>query len=142
MERNDPFSQYNFVVVVDNVTVAGFTEVGGLSTETDIIEYREGTDLNRMRKLVGLSKFGNITLKKGMTLNRDLWEWRKTTLDGMTERRDGAIILRDEAGNDQLRWEFFEGWVSKYEGPAMNSTANEAAIETIEIVSEAVMLAE
>ena len=142
MERDDPFAQYNFVIEIDDVTVAGFTEVGGLSTETDVIEYREGTDQNRMRKLVGLSKFGNITLKKGMTLNRDLWEWRKTTLDGLTDRRDGAIILRDEAGNDQLRWEFFEGWVSKYEGPAMNSTANEAAIETIEIVSEAVMLAE
>lgn len=142
MERDDPFAQYNFVVEINDTTVAGFTEVGGLSTETDIIEYREGTDLNRMRKLVGLSKFGNITLKRGMTLNRELWDWRKTTLEGQTQRRDGAIILRDEAGNDQLRWEFFEGWVSKYEGPAMNSTANEAAIETIEIVSEAVMLAE
>lgn len=142
MERNDPFAQYNFIVVIDDVTVAGFTEVGGLSTETDVIEYREGTDLNRMRKLPGLSKFGNITLKKGMTLNRDLWTWRKTTLDGLTERRDGAIILRDEAGADQLRWEFYEGWVSKYEGPAMNSTANEAAIETIEIVSELVTLVE
>lgn len=142
MERNDPFAQYNFIVVIDDVTVAGFTEVGGLSTETDVIEYREGTDLNRMRKLVGLTKFGNITLKKGMTLNRDLWTWRKTTLDGLTERRDGAIILRDEAGTDQLRWEFYEGWVSKYEGPAMNSTANEAAIETIEIVSELVTLVE
>lgn len=142
MERDDPFAQYNFFIKIDDVTVAGFTEVGGLSTETDIIEYREGTDLNRMRKLVGISKFGNITLKKGMTLNRDLWEWRKTTLDGKTDRRDGAIILRDEAGQDQLRWEFFEGWVSKYEGPAMNSTANEAAIETIEIVSEAVILVE
>lgn len=52
----------------------------------------------------------------------------------------GAIVLRDEAGVDQLRWEFYEGWVSKYEGPAMNSTANEAAIETIEIVSEEVVL--
>lgn len=140
MERDDPFAQYNFVIEIDDVTVAGFTEVGGLSTETDIIEYREGTDLNRMRKLVGLSKFGNITLKKGMTTNRDLWEWRKTTLDGLTSRRQGAIILRDESGADQLRWEFYEGWVSKYEGPAMNSTANEAAIETIEIVSEEVVL--
>jgi phage tail-like protein len=140
MERNDPFAQYNFVIEIDDVTVAGFTEVGGLGTETDIIEYREGTDLNRMRKMPGLTKYNNITLKRGMTLNRELWEWRKTTLDGLTSRRQGAIILRDESGADQLRWEFYEGWVSKYEGPAMNSTANEAAIETIEIVSEEVVL--
>lgn len=88
MERDDPFAQYNFVIEIDDVQVAGFTEVGGLSTETDVIEYREGTDRNRMRKLVGISKFGNITLKKGMTLNRDLWEWRKTTLDGQSDRRN------------------------------------------------------
>lgn len=140
MERNDPYAQYNFIVEIEGTTVGGFTEVGGLSTETDIIEYREGTDPNRMRKLVGLSKHGNISLKRGMTQSRDLWDWRKTTLDGLTVRKTGAIILRDEAGADQLRWEFYEGWVSKYEGPAMNSTANEAAIETIEIVSEQVVL--
>ena len=140
--RNDPYAQFNFLVVVEGVTLAGFTEVSGLNAESDIIEYREGSDLARMRKLPALYKFGNITLKRGYTQNRALWEWRKTTLDGGTERHNGAIVLLDEARAPRLRWEFFEAWISKYEGPALNATANEAAIESIELAVEDVRLAE
>jgi phage tail-like protein len=139
--RNDPYAQFNFLVVVDDLTVAGFTEISGLNAESDIIEYREGNDLARMRKLPGLFKFGNITCKRGYTQSRDLWEWRKTTLDGATLRRNGAIILQDEAHAPVLRWEFFEAWISKYEGPALNASTNEAAIESVEITVESVRLA-
>lgn len=141
MPRNDPFLQLNFVVEVEGLAVAGFTEVSGVNTETDIVEYREGSDLARMRKLPALAKFGNITLKRGYTRSRELWEWRKSTLDGATERHNGAVILLDESRNPVLRWEFFEGWISKYEGPALNASTNEAAIESIEIAVESVQLA-
>lgn len=139
--RNDPYAQFNFLVEVEDLTVAGFTEVSGINMESDIIEYREGSDLARMRKLPALFKFGNITLKRGYTQSRDLWEWRKSTLDGATQRHNGAIILLDEARNPVLRWEFFEAWVSKYEGPALNASTSEAAIESIEIAVESVRLA-
>lgn len=140
MARNDPYAQFNFLVEIDGTSVAGFTEVGGLSFEQDIIEYREGADTATVRKIPGMRKYVNITLKRGYTQNRELWDWRKTTIDGVTERKAGAIILLDEAREPQLRWEFSEGWVSKYEGPAMNATANEAAIESIEIATEDVRL--
>jgi phage tail-like protein len=140
MARNDPYAQYNFILEIDGLTVAGFAEVGGLTMEQDIIEYREGSDTATVRKLPGLRKYGNITLKRGYTQNRELWEWRKTTIDGVTERKAGAVILRDEAGEPQLRWEFREGWISKYEGPALKATANEAAVESVEIAVEDVAL--
>lgn len=140
--RNDPYAQFNFLVEVEDVTLGGFTEVSGLNAESDIIEYREGSDLARMRKLPALLKFGNITLKRGYTQNRGLWEWRKTTLDGATERHNGAIVLLDESRTPRLRWEFFEAWISKYEGPALNAATNEAAIESIELAVENVQLAE
>jgi len=138
--RNDPYAQFNFILELDGLEAAGFTEVGGITSESDVIEYREGSEPARMRKLPALFKSGNITLKRGYTQSRELWEWRKTTLDGMTERKQGAIILLDEARTPQLRWEFSEGWISKYEGPALKSTANEAAIESIEIVVEEIAL--
>jgi phage tail-like protein len=138
--RNDPYAQYNFLLEIDGITSAGFTEVGGITMESEVIEYREGNELARMRKLPALMKFGNITLKRGYTQNTELWDWRKTTLRGATERKAGAIILLDEAREPKLRWEFQEGWISKYEGPALNATANEAAIESIEIVVENVEL--
>ena len=139
-DRNDPFAQFNFIVELDGIDVAGFTEVGGIAAESDIVEYREGADLPTVRKLPGLLTYANITLKKGYTLNLDLWDWRKTTLDGSTDRRGGAIVLMNEAREPVLRWNFVNGWVSKYEGPALNSTASEAAIESIEITHEGVVL--
>ena len=138
--RNDPFAQFNFIVEIDGIASAGFTEVSGMNTESDIIEYREGNELPRVRKIPALFKFGNITLKRGYTLNRELWEWRKSTLDGQTERKNGAIILLDGNRDPQLRWEFFEGWISKYEGPALNATANEASVESVEFVVEDLVL--
>lgn len=140
--RNDPYAQFNFLVEIEGLTLAGFTEVSGIATESDIIEYREGSDPARVRKLPAIMKYTNISLKKGYTLNRELWEWRKTTLDGLTERKNGAVVLLDEAREPRLRWEFFEAWISKYEGPALNATANEAAIEAIELAVEYVQLAE
>jgi phage tail-like protein len=140
--RNDPYAQFNFLVELGDLPVAGFTEVSGLTAESDVIEYREGSDPARMRKIPAMYKFGSITFKRGYTQSRELWEWRKTTLDGRTVRRNGAVVLLDEAGVPRLRWEFFEAWISKYEGPALNATANEAAIESIELAVEAVALAE
>ncbi|MCW4464567.1 phage tail protein [Glutamicibacter sp. MNS18] len=140
--RNDPYAQFNFLVLLDGVASAGFTEVSGLNTESDIVEYREGNYVGGVHKLPGLVKFGQLTLKRGYTLNQDLWLWRKTTLEGATERRNGAIVLLDEAREPTLRWEFFEAWVSKYEGPALNATTSEAAIESIELAFENLQLAE
>jgi phage tail-like protein len=135
-DRVDPFAQFNFLVEIDGVARAGFTEVGGLSTEQDIIEYREGSNAPTVSKLPGLSKFMNISLKRGFTQDFDLWNWRKTTLDGATERRAGTIVLLDEGRNPVLRWNFKEGWICKWEGPALNATTNEAAIESLEICHE------
>ena len=140
MARNDPYAQYNFILEIEGTTVAGFAEVGGLGMDQDIIEYREGSDTATVRKLPGLRKYTNISLKRGYTQNHELWNWRKTTIDGLTERKSGAVILRDEAGQPALRWEFREGWIAKYEGPALKATANEAAMESVEIAVEDVAL--
>jgi phage tail-like protein len=140
MARNDPYAQYNFLVEIDGVTRAGFNEVGGLTTEQDVIEYREGNESATVRKLPGLRKYSNITLKRGFTQDKELWLWRKTTIDGETERRSGSIVLLDEAREEVLRWNFVEGWLNKWEGPALNATTNEAAIESLEIVHEGLEL--
>ena len=50
--RNDPLASFNFIVKIENMEL-GFSEIGGLSTETDIIEYREGSEEPHMRKLPG-----------------------------------------------------------------------------------------
>jgi phage tail-like protein len=138
--RNDPFSSFNFLVEIDGVTTAGFSECTGINTETDPIEYRNGNEDITVRKLPGLKKFGNITLKRGYTNTKELWDWRKKVMDGRTERKSGAIVLLNEAREQALRWNFREAWPRKWEGPSFNAKNNEVAIETLEIVCEGIEL--
>jgi phage tail-like protein len=139
--RVDPYRGFNFVVEIDGTSAAGFREVGGLSLMTDPVEYREGTDKPlHMRKLTGLRKFSNLTFKRGFTDNKALWNWYKDVLNGKVERRDGAIVLRDEEHNPVLRWKFTDGWICKWEGPALNATSNDVVIESMEICVERVEL--
>jgi phage tail-like protein len=111
-----------------------------VNTETDAIEYRTGNLDITVTKLPGLKKFGNITLKRGFTTSKELWEWRKKVLDGKTERQSGSIVLQNEARQEALRWNFREGWPRKWEGPTFNAKTNEVAIETLEIVCEGIAL--
>jgi len=139
-DRKDPYSAFNFVVEFDGMPVAAFSECSGLTTETDVIEYRNGDEDHTVRKLPGLKKFTNISLKRGYTDSKDLWEWRKGVIDGKTERQSGSIVLQDEAHAEALRWNFYEGWPTKWEGPAFNAKNNEVAIETLEIAVEKIEL--
>jgi phage tail-like protein len=141
-KRNDPYGQFNFLVELEGVVAGGFSEVSGLTTDTNIIEYREGNEsVGTVRKLPGLMKYNNIVLKRGWTANTKLWEWRKKVIDGKTQRTHGAIILLDEARQEALRWNFTQGWPSKWEGPALNAKTSEVAIETLEIAHEGLELA-
>jgi phage tail-like protein len=138
--RNDPYAAFNFLVEIENVTVAGFHEVSGLTTETDAIDYRVGDEENIVRKLPGLKKITNIVFKRGYTDSKELWAWRKKVLDGQTERQSGSIVLLNENRQEVLRWNFREGWPCKWEGPALNAKNNEVAIESLEVCHEGLIL--
>jgi phage tail-like protein len=136
--RTDPFAAHRFIVEIDGVRSA-FSEVSGLVSETDVIEYRTGAD-PIARKLPGLHKFGDITLKRGLTTDRSLWDWRSSVVEGQLQRRNGSIVLLDAAGNEKLRFIFTEAWPSKLDGPHLNARTNEIAIETLVIVHEGLEL--
>jgi phage tail-like protein len=137
-ERKDPFHGFNFKVEVDGITRAGFREASGLDSSQDPVEYREGVDKLTARKLPGLNKYSNISLKWGVTDDKELWEWRKKSMDGKVERKNGSIVLCDDAGEEKVRWNFLEGWPTKWTGPSFNATGNEVAIETLEIAHEGI----
>jgi phage tail-like protein len=137
--RIDPLRGYNFRVEIGTQTNMGFRECSGLTFDTDVVEYREGTDKNlHVRKLHGLRKFAHIQLKRGIITDQSLWLWYLNILNGVDDRRDGAVVLNDELQAQQWRWHFFEGFICKWEGPMFNATANEVAVEAIEICVERV----
>jgi phage tail-like protein len=139
--RVDPYANFNFLVEIDGIAKAGFQEVSGLGAEVDVIEYREGSDKSgAVRKIPGLIRYSNITLKRGYTQDKSLWIWFKSVLDGAVVRSNGSIILMDSGRNPVLRWHFREGWPCKYEGPSLSGKGNEIAIETLEIAHEGIEL--
>jgi len=141
-DRRDPFRSFNFAVEMDGIARAGFRECSGLDASQDPIEYREGTEGLTSRKLPGLNKYSNITLKWGMTDDTELWEWRKKAMTGKVERKNGSIVLLDDTGAEKMRWNFREAWPTKWTGPSFNATGNEVAIETLEIAHEGLELQE
>lgn len=134
--RVDPYRGFNFLVEMDGITQAGFQEVSGLDASTDPVDYRQGDDPNHTRKLSGLNKFSPITLKRGITDSDELWKWRQTVIDGKTERKNGSIVLLDEAGTEKIRWNFANGWPTKWTGPSFNATSTAVAVESLEITHE------
>src|SRR5437763_1966416 len=134
--RNDPYRSFHFIVEIDGIARAGFRECSGLDSSQDPIEYREGNEGLVSRKLPGLNKYSNISLKAGFTDDAELWEWRKKAATGHVERKNGSIVLLNDAGEEKLRWNFREGWPTKWTGPTFNATGNEVAIETLEIAHE------
>lgn len=140
-KRTDPYAVFNFRVEIDGIVVGSFTEVSGLDSETDVIEYRTGDmRMNSSVKLPGLTKYPNVVLKRGMTKDLSLWQWRKAVVNGQTDRRNGVIILMDESRADVLRWQFRNGWPAKWEGPDLDASSSEVAIETLEIAHEGLEL--
>lgn len=140
-QRHDPYKAFNFRVEIEGIARAAFSEVGGLESETAVIEYRVGGEPRTVRKLPGLTKYANIVLRRGITQDPELWNWRQSVVQGHVDRRNGSIFLLDDDGTEVVRWNFFQGWIAKWEGPALNAKANEVAIETIEIAHEGLELA-
>ncbi|MCX9025960.1 MAG: phage tail protein [Candidatus Methanoperedens sp.] len=138
--RTDPYRNFRFKVEIDGIQTASFAEATIPDTTTDSVDYREGTDLPFQKKLSGLTKFGNITLKKGLTDSVEIYQWRKSVEDtgAIKARKNISLVLIDEEGNDKARWDIIEAWPTKYSPSGFSAKANEVVIETLELVHEGI----
>jgi phage tail-like protein len=141
MPRRDPYKNFRFVVVIGPDTIGGFASLSGLGAEASVIEYREGADpLSSTRKLPGRVEYPNVTLRRGLTADRFLWDWWRLVVSGSAQRRDVGIILLDDEGNEVLRWSLREAWPVKWELSELDAAKNEVAIETLELAHEGLEL--
>lgn len=134
---SDPYANFNFRVELDGVQRAAFQEVAGLESSIDVIEYAEGGDITS-RKLPGRVRYANITLRWGMALDDELYDWHAQWRDAdpAAARRDGSIVLLDRQGQEVRRWNFFSAWPSKYMLPSFNAEASDIAIASVELSHE------
>ena len=119
----------------------GFSEVGGLTVEIDPIDYRDGLmSANTLSlKRPGIRKSGNISLKRGMcTGNIELYNWFNNTGAPNIERRDLTITMLNEEGDPTFVWSIAQAWPIKCDGPGLNATGNEIAIESLELAHEGI----
>lgn len=135
-ERKDPYRNFRFRVEVEGIQQAGFSEVAGYDASLAVIEYREGNEVITPRKLPGLAKYGNITLKWGVTDSMDMYNWMAESLQGKVTRKTVTIIAINEEGADVATWQVIEAWPSKYTAPNFNGTGSEVAIELLELAHE------
>lgn len=137
-QRVDPYRNFSFLVEIDGITQAGFSDCSGFGSSTDPIEYREGGENKTVRKLPGLTKHTNLTLKWGLTDSTELYNWYRDVVNGKIQRKNGSIIVLDLEGQEKVRWNFFNGWPTKWDGPDFTAKGNDVAIETLEIVHEGI----
>jgi len=139
LNRKDPYFGYNFAVELDGITRMGFKGCSGLDSTTTATKYREGTDPTlAQRQLPGLLSHSAITLTRGITGDRALWDWRDDIAKGKGTRHDISIILRDDLGEEKIRWNLRNAFPTKWSGPAFDATSDAIAIETLELTHEGV----
>jgi phage tail-like protein len=134
----DPFVIYNFRVEIDGITRAAFQEASGFDSTIDIIEHREGGENTTVRKLPGLTKYSNITLKWGITDDRELYDWHRQIVEGDMLRKNGSIVMLDRKGEEVARWNFVRAWPSKWDGPDLSAEGTDVGIEMLELAHEGI----
>jgi phage tail-like protein len=136
----DLMTTFSFHVEFDGVDVGAYKEATGVESETEIIEYKEAAKDGKLiiRKVPGAMKWSDITLKKRIDSSTDLWEWRKEVEQGDIDsaRRNGSIVLYDSTLQEVARWNFENGWPSKWKGADLNAGEDQIAVEEITITHE------
>jgi phage tail-like protein len=140
--RHDPYLNFNFVVEIDGVAVGGFAEVDVPEGRIEVAAYRDGSERqNNIRRLPGRVTYGPLILRRGFSADRTLFQWWRAVAEGDLDRRNVAVILRDQSGHPVARWNFSNALPMKYEGPDFRAHGNDVAIESLELAIEDMELA-
>jgi phage tail-like protein len=143
-ERTTPYGAFNFIVDLEGINepdapLGGFSDVSGLGLELTIAEYRNGNDKeNHVRKVAGVHKVPDVTLKRGIVNSEDLWEWlTDAKRQGPAAQRTVVITLRDEAGEDVESWTLRNVVPMKYTGPTLAAKGGgDVAMEELVLSAE------
>ncbi len=135
--RSDPYDAFNFLVVIDGVPAAAFSECILPAISIEAIEYREGNDLqSNVHKLPGLVRYENLVLSRGLTLSTALWDWFNSFVQGTGTPKTLAVTLLDSRKVPVFKWSFSNAWPTKYTSPVLSGKESAIAIETLEVSVE------
>ena len=136
--RTDPFLNCNFLVEIEGLVVAGFSEVSGLAGELEVLEYREGGVNGYAHRLPGPVKYGNLTLRHGMTYDPQMWIWWESTTSGLIKRRTMVVLLLDSLRIPAHVWEIKGAFPVRWNGPELKAETAGVAVQSLEIAHNGV----
>lgn len=134
-----PLPKFYFTVSLGSQdNTVSFQEVSGLETETQAIEYRHGDNkVFSTIKMPGISKVGNVTLKKGIFVkDNNFFKWYSNIKMNIIKRETVVIKLLDESAKPTMTWTLANAWPTKITGTDLKSDANEVSVETLELAHE------
>ncbi len=149
-DRTHPYGAFNFIVNLNGPRgpedpLGGFSDVSGIGTENTVAEYRNGNDPeNHVRKVPGVHKVSDVTLKRGIVNSADLFEWiENVRRNGVVAQRTVTITLRDEASQPVQSWTLRGVIPLKYTGPTLAAKGGgDVAMEELVLSAEAMVLGE
>lgn len=140
-----PFNAFNFSVEVnrsgekEQMCTASFSDCDGLETSMDVKTIREGGNNGKQIRLTGPFNFGQLTLKRGMTSNFDLWDWVDATLRNPSLRADAEVVLLAPDGKtERARFVLERCMPTKLKAPALNAKDGIVAIEEMQLTYESI----
>ena len=140
MSERDPLVGFHYAIEVQGVVTGYFTECGGIGSEHEAIVHKVVDEKGRelIQKIPGRLKWQDITLKRGITDNMDIWDWREEVVQGNVDdaRRNGSIVMFSQGLDEVARWNFENAWPLKVTGPSMKSDSNEFGVEELVITHE------
>jgi phage tail-like protein len=140
-DRKTPYPAFNFTINFDAAQVfGGFSDVSGIMTELTIAEYREGVDPeNHVRKIQGVHKVGDVTLKRGIIDSATVWEWiQQSRTQGPAAKKTVVIALLDERRDPKQKWTLRGVLPLKWTGPTLaGKGGGDVAMEELVLSCEA-----
>ena len=142
-KRNDPLVGAFFGVDFGKHLTGNFKSIDGLESKVEVNKLKQATKDGKtitVHQVGNSSLGGEVTLKRAMTSNMEMWDWRKLVEEGKMgdARVNGTITLYDNSGEMKAaaKWDLVNCWPSSASGPDMSTKGNDPAIETIVIVHE------
>ena len=142
--RTAPYGAFNYIVNFDGGEVfGGFSDVSGIGTEMTVAEYRNGNEKeNHVRKIAGVHKVSDVTLKRGIIDSTSLWAWiEQTRTDGPAAQQTVTITLLDEAQSAVQSWVLRGVIPMKYTGPTLaGKGGGDVAMEELVLSAEGLVV--
>jgi phage tail-like protein len=139
-DREDPLTAFSFGLEISGKLSGMFTNCSGIGSETEVIDHKvvDGSGRTVVQKIPGRLKWNDVSLKRGVTSAKDIWDWRQKIVDGKVgeARTNCSIIAYSEEFKELARWNFVNAWPSKVTGPEMDSGSTNYMVEEVTIVHE------